>query len=75
MGVGVCVYARACVNGDYSKAFCQMAGCCCKWEALFWKPAKVLNSIKDKVLQCLIQVLNLLKLRFKDRLKCILQFS
>lgn len=64
----VCVCSRVCVcvHGDDSKGFCQMAGCCCKWEALFWRPAKVLHFIKDKILQCLIQVFNLLKLSYKD---------
>lgn len=65
-GNGVFVCLCVCVHGDDSKAFCQMAGCCCKWEALFWRPAKVLNFIKDKILQCLIQVFNLLKLCYKD---------
>lgn len=60
--VCVCV----CVHRDDYKAFCQMAGCCCKWEALLWRPTKVLNFIKDKILQCLIQVFNLLKISYKD---------
>lgn len=65
----VCVYM--CVHGVYSKAFCQMAGCCCKWETLFWRPVKVVHFIKDKRLQRLIQVFNRRKLSFNDVLNAV----